>query len=310
MLKNLIRRFPLTSFFALAFGVSWMFWMPYVLGDHGTNVEPDIHIPEIGGSGQLVGLLPGAYLGPLTAAFIVTMVAEGRAGLRHWKGRLFRWRVGWGWFLGVLFGVPAAILLSTAALPAAWEEVRAPSVLIAVAFIPMVIVQFITTATAEEPGWRDFALPRLQRRFGPVVGTCVLGFLWGCWHLPLFLTEWGGYPDVDWIQPVEFVASCIPLSLVMTWVFNRSGQSLPLVMLLHALINSTYSLVWPEVFPKLDHAKDTLHGLIIVTTIGAIILIIATRGRLGLDTAEAASDADAAPRPTPASAPAGPAPLA
>ncbi|WP_035858115.1 CPBP family intramembrane glutamic endopeptidase [Cryptosporangium arvum] len=286
MLKNAIRRYPLTSFFLLAFGLSWMMWMPYVLGDHGTNVEPDIHIPDIGGSGQLVGLLPGAYLGPLTAAFIVTTVSEGREGLRHWKARLFRWRVGWGWFLGVLFGVPAAILLGTAALPAAWEEIRVPSVMIAIAFVPMVIVQFVTTATAEEPGWRDFALPRLQRRFGPVLGTCVLGLLWGCWHLPLFLTEWGGYPDVSWVQPVEFVASCIPLSLVMTWVFNRSGQSLPLVMLLHALINSTYSLVWPEIFPRLDHAKDTLHGLLIVTTIGALVLIVATRGRLGLDTTE------------------------
>ncbi|GAA0229077.1 CPBP family intramembrane glutamic endopeptidase [Cryptosporangium japonicum] len=286
MLKNLIRRFPVTSFFTLAFGLSWMLWMPYVLGDHGTNVEPDIHIPDIGGNGQLVGVLPGAYLGPLTAAFIVTAVSEGRSGLRHWKARLFRWRVGWGWFLGVLFGVPAAILIGTAALPAAWEEIRVPSAMIAIAFIPVVIMQFLTTATAEEPGWRDFALPRMQRRFGPVLGTCLLGLLWGCWHLPLFLTEWGGYPDVSWVQPVEFVASCIPLSLVMTWVFNRSGQSLPLVMLLHALINSTYSLVWPEMFPRLNDDKDTLHGLLIVTTIAAIVLIVVTRGRLGLDTTE------------------------
>jgi hypothetical protein len=49
-------------------------------------------------AGQLVGLLPGAYLGPLGAAFLVTALAEGRPGLRRWRGRLFRFGVGWRWY--------------------------------------------------------------------------------------------------------------------------------------------------------------------------------------------------------------------
>ncbi|MFG1928651.1 hypothetical protein [Cryptosporangium sp. NPDC048952] len=79
--RGLVRRFPVLSFFTLAFGLSWVAWTPYVFGNTGLGVEPDFHLPT-GPAGQLVGMLPGAYLGPLTAAFVVTALTEGRAGLR------------------------------------------------------------------------------------------------------------------------------------------------------------------------------------------------------------------------------------
>ena len=278
-----MRRYPLIAFFALAYGLSWLFWTPYILSTSGLGVL-DWHVPALLGTTQLVGMLPGAYLGPLGAAFLVTLAAEGRAGLRHWSRRLVRWRVGFRWYVIVLTGVPAAILLSTAAMPASWGHVRMIGAGVAAAYIPMLILQIVTTAAAEEPGWRDFALPRLQDRFGAVTGTVLLGLLWGGWHLPLFLTEWGGWPHVSWVSPVEFVACCVPLSLVMTWVFNRTRESLPLVMLLHASINTTYSLVWPEVFPTLDPTRVTLHAQLIAGTAVALLLIVATRGRLGLRT--------------------------
>jgi membrane protease YdiL (CAAX protease family) len=284
-LTAFVRRHPVAVFFALAFGLSWAAWTPYVLSASGLGLIP-LHFPAVLGTTQLLGMLPGAYLGPLGAAFVVTLAADGRAGLRHWSRRLVRWRVGWKWYLIVLLGVPAAIGLATLALPGALDGVRAPGLMVLAAWIPMLILQIVTTATAEEPGWRDFALPRLQDRFGAVGGTVILGILWGCWHLPLFLTEWGGWPDVSWVSPVEFVACCVPLSLVMTWVFNRTGQSLPIVMVLHAGINTTYSLVWHEVFPTLDLYRDPLHAQLIASTAAALLLIVATRGRLGLQRRE------------------------
>ncbi|MGC4806755.1 CPBP family intramembrane glutamic endopeptidase [Micromonospora sp. DT233] len=291
--RRLVRRRPLTVFFALAYGLSWLAWIPYILSESGLGWIP-LQIPELLGTRQLVGMMPGAYLGPVTAALLVTAAAEGRAGLRQWRGRLFRLRVGWRWYLLVLAGVPAVILLSTFALPQAWGQARTFSILVVAVYLPMMLVQFVTTAAAEEPGWRDFALPRLQRRYGAVPGTVLLGLLWGGWHLPLFLTEWGGYPNVSWVYPVEFVAGCVPLSLVMTWVFNRTRESLPLIMLLHAGINSTYSLVWPQMFPTLNGNTDTLHVQLIGSTVVALVLIVATRGKLGLRTAQTdAPQADA-----------------
>jgi hypothetical protein len=67
------------------------------LSQHGLGVL-DIPFPEVLGTAQLAGALPGAYLGPLGAAFLVTALAEGRPGLRRWRGRLFRFGVGWRWY--------------------------------------------------------------------------------------------------------------------------------------------------------------------------------------------------------------------
>jgi membrane protease YdiL (CAAX protease family) len=281
--RGLIERHTLVAFFVFANGFSWLAWLPFVLSRNGVGLL-DLRFPQILGTDQILGVLPGAYLGPVTAAFIVTAVADGRAGLRHWAARLVRWRVSWRWYVGILVTVPVTVTVATLALPAAWQQFKAPTLVILAAYVPMLVVQFFTTAVAEEPGWRDFALPRLQRRFGAVAGTVVLGLLWGMWHLPLFLTTWGGYPDVPWWQPVEFVLACVPISLVMTWVFNRTGESLPMVMLLHASINSVFTLVWPVMFPNLT-SRDGSHVTLIASTAGALVLLVATRGRLGLGVA-------------------------
>ena len=278
--RTLVHRRPLTAFFALAFGLSWLAWIPYLLSSDGLDVLP-FTFPSLLGTSQLLGVLPGAYLGPVTAALVVTALVEGRAGLRAWRGRLLRFRVDWRWYAGVALVVPTAILVTTLVLPAAREEVRPVSVALLLTYPVLLLLQVVTTALAEEPGWRDFALPRLQDRLGPVPDTIVLGLLWGGWHLPLFFTAWGGWPGISWVQPALFVASCVPLSLVMTWVFNRTGQSVPLVMLLHAGINSTFTLLWPAIFPRLDGDVDTLVVLLIATTIATAVLIVVTRGRLG-----------------------------
>lgn len=88
----------------------------------------------------------------------------------------------------------------------------------------------------EEPGWRGFALPQLQRRFSPVRSSLVVGVLWTFWHWPLF-----------WFDPLmggplavfSFALTVIPLAFLFTAVFNATGGSLPIVVLLHTSINVT-----------------------------------------------------------------------
>ncbi|MEU9835325.1 type II CAAX endopeptidase family protein [Streptosporangium sp. NPDC048047] len=277
-LRGFIRNRPLVSFFALANLMSWAAWIPYVLSDNGLGVW-DFTFPSLLGTTQFAGVLPGAYLGPIFAAYIVTRVADGREGVRRWVGRMTKWRVGWVWYLVAALGVPAAIMAAGFALSDG--DAHMPPVALLVAYVPALLLQMVTTGLAEEPGWRDFALPRMQRRFGPLGATAVLGPLWGCWHLPLFLSQWGGWPDVTWMTVAEFVAFASVFSVVVTWVFNRTGQSLPLVMLLHVSVNNFMSIVYGAMFPSLDTAEQASHVTLLAATTAAVLVLIATRGRLG-----------------------------
>ncbi|MEU7861278.1 type II CAAX endopeptidase family protein [Nonomuraea sp. NPDC049141] len=282
-LRGFIRRRPLISFFVLANLLSWAAWLPYILSATGLGVL-DFTFPSLLGSTQFAGVLPGAYLGPILAAFIVTAVADGREGVRRWVGRMTKWRVSWVWYVATAVGVPATIIIT--GLAVSDGDIHMPPVAVLVAYLPGLLLQMVTTGLAEEPGWRDFALPRLQRKFGPLVTTLVLGPLWGLWHLPLFLSEWGGWPDVTPMRVGEFVASCCVLNVVITWVFNRTGQSLPLVMLLHVSINNFLSIAYADMFPSIATAEQASHVILLAGTTAAIVVLVATRGRLGYRLAE------------------------
>jgi membrane protease YdiL (CAAX protease family) len=277
-IRGLIARYPLVSFFAIAFALSWIAWTPYILGKTGLGVEPDFDFPKILGTTQVLGVLPGAYLGPILAAFIVTAATQGRPGLRRWAGRLLKWNVNWRWYVGSILGVPAALVVTGLALNGG--DIHLPSSMVFVALVPGLVLQMVTTGLAEEPGWRDFALPHLQPKFGPLRGTLILGPLWGLWHVPLFFSEWGHWPDVTVWTIIEFIATTTLFSILMTWVFNRSGESLPIAMLVHTSVNNFMSIAWAEIFPGTDVGDITLTFLV-SSGLAAAVVVIATRGRLG-----------------------------
>ncbi|GAB3464110.1 type II CAAX endopeptidase family protein [Streptomonospora sediminis] len=280
----MVSRGPLISFFVLACGMSWLFWVPYVLGQDGIGILP-FHVPKFGGSSMVLGVMPGAFIGPITAAFTVTAVAEGRSGLRTWRARLIHWRTGVRWYGFAVIAIPATLVLSVLLLPGAAAELRLPSATVLMTYAAVVVVQFCTSALAEEPGWRDFALPRLQDRHGPVLGTVVLGLCWAGWHLPLFLTTWGDGAGLLGIA--VFIVFCVALSLVITWVFNRTGQSVPVAMLLHAAVNAHSVVLQSAFYPELDVGYTFGGGInAFAMALVALALIAATRGRLGYRLAE------------------------
>jgi CAAX protease family protein len=287
-IRGLIARYPLVSFFTLAFALSWIAWTPYVLGMNGLGVEPEIDFPTIMGTTQLLGVLPGAYLGPILAAFLVTAAAEGRPGLRRWVGRLLKWNVNWRWYAGAILGVPAAMILTGVALNGG--DIHVPGATVFVVLLPGLVFQMVTTGLAEEPGWRDFALPYLQPKFGPLRGTLILGPLWGLWHLPLFFSEWGQWPDVTVWTIVKFIATTTLFSILMTWVFNRSGQSLPIAMLVHTSVNNTISIAWADLFPGAT-TDDIAWVFLLASGLAAAVVLIATRGRLSYRGDEAVTTA-------------------
>jgi membrane protease YdiL (CAAX protease family) len=130
----------------------------------------------------------------------------------------------------------------------------------------------------EEPGWRGFALPRLQSLRGPVGGSVLLGLLWGLWHVPLIVL--GVYPITS-LQLTAYVLVNVPAAaIIFTWVFNHVKGSLLIMMLLHTSINTTVYLL-RGVFPGQESAVSSSFPLGMGINVLALALVIVTRGRLG-----------------------------
>jgi membrane protease YdiL (CAAX protease family) len=150
-----------------------------------------------------------------------------------------------------------------------------------------VVVFFGGGPLGEEVGWRGFALPRMQPRFGPLRATLLLGFLWCFWHLPDFLDSaaQGGGPGTGTARFLVnfslFSLVVMSLAVIMTWVFNQTRGSLLIALLLHASVN-TPQLALVRLFPAVDFTKLDLAG-VIAFGLPALLIVAITRGRLAFD---------------------------
>jgi uncharacterized protein len=251
-LRAWVQRHPLVTYFVLAYALSWLVWIPAGL---------------IGG-GQAM-LVIGAF-GPAAAALIVLWVTGG--SVRDWARQILHWRVKPRYYLYAV-GLPALLFAAVnLELAAFGKDVnlsllgeRLPSYLAVFVFVTLL------GGGQEEPGWRGFALPRLQLRFTPLRATLLLAFLWGLWHLPIY--------GIGFVGPMLF-------AFFYTYLYNKTG-SVGLCMLLHGSFTAA-----------LDNLALTADDLTVDLTIGATLLaatlalIVATRGRLGHRTTVGGETAD------------------
>ena len=282
MRESLIRRSPVGVFFVLAYTLSWMLILPWSLSESST------------GLGVLPYTLPDTYgivmfifapLGPALAAILVTAVIEGRSGVRRLLGRIKRWRVGLRWYGVALFGFMFAYIAGYVAVLGAdpLTALLENWPLFFTVFLPLVVLGIFIPSIGEEPGWRGFALPRLQKRYGPVWGSVILGTLVGLYHTPAFFTPFLG--PITLSEFVMFQLTAIAATFIYTWVFNGSSGSLFIVILLHAAGNAASGFLTDafEDVPYGGWAATIIDGgalnVIVFTTI-AVGLVMLTRGRL------------------------------
>jgi uncharacterized protein len=272
-IKALLARHPLVSFFVLAYAGTWLFELPYVLSEDGSGLLPY-------SSPVVLWIMPlSIFMGPFLAAFVMTGVTEGRAGVGRFLRRFVLWRVGLRWYLFVFVGIPVIAVLSVVVIPGVLASFQGLGALAPLSVLGIyVYVFFLGGALGEEPGWRGFALPRLQSMHGPLLGTLILGPLWALWHLPLFLTPWN---VLSTFNVVVFVLATTCLAIMYTWVFNNTKGSVLMAILIHASFNGFVTGILGQLFPA-PILED--YGLLpILGGFGAfaVVLVALTRGRLG-----------------------------
>lgn len=212
-----MKRHPLIIFFIAAFALPWFVW--------GTSIAENAgligwHIPE---SLAFWVALPVATYG--TAA-----LTGGWAAVKDLLLRLIRVKVNWRWYV-LAVGLPVAL---GAALVGIGVLIGAPAQVGVLLPVGGLIVALLLNTwewlITEETAWRGYALPRLQRRFNPLVASLVLGVLWGLWHLPLFFIP-GSFQST--VPLIGFLLSTIATSVVIGWLFNRARGSVLIVALFH-----------------------------------------------------------------------------
>jgi membrane protease YdiL (CAAX protease family) len=103
----------------------------------------------------------------------------------------------------------------------------------------------IPAGLAEEPGWRGYALDRLQALYSALGASLLLGVIWALWHLPLFFIE-GTYQNLlgpgSWQFWLFFVA-ILPGSVTYTWIYSNTCRSVLAVILFHSFGNAAGELL-------------------------------------------------------------------
>jgi uncharacterized protein len=286
-LKRLISGHPLLAYFVIAFVGSWASLLPFALsrGVNGLGLLP-YTLPD---SVFYIGGTLFTFAGPALASLVVTAIISGKAGVGQLLRRCVQWRVGIGWYLIALFSFLLVYLLGYSI----FLGVNLPLALLAhlplllTVFLPQGVLIILTASFAEELGWRGFALPRLQQRYGPILGTLILGTLHGLWHLPAFFTLILGPFSLPGYAGFLFVA--IAATFLYTWIFNHTRGSVLLATLTHGFGDAgggLAGLLIPAQLVVGGWAAPIVNGNwqgmnVIVFGVCAVLLIVFTRGRLG-----------------------------
>lgn len=247
---SVVRRHPLIAFFVLAYTFSWWPWPLYALGLS---------------SGAIVGF------GPFFAAVVVLALTGGKAGVMILLRRMVRWRVAPLWYAAALL-LPVAIALGATVLnvllgarPPSSAELGAWPSLIPTYFL-LLLIPGIGGAW-EEPGWRGYALPKLQVGRSALLASLILGVVWAFWHLPLMVAA---------VIPWSDIAYVTVQSVVYAWLFNNTEGSVLLVMLFHTMNNVISGGFFHAMFSGADWVR--MGWLLVALWCAVAVIVVVLNG--------------------------------
>jgi len=270
-MKSFIKQHPLLSYFILAYGLSWIIWVPV-----GWVVSRVDEPPEW----IFLLVILGIY-GASGAGFIMTGLVDGKPGVRKLLARVRIWRVGFQWYLLAFLAVPLLILTGMALYTVLGNPTgpfvpnRLPVLLLGA--IPAILFGPL----GEEFGWRGFALPRMQLRYSAFWSSIILGILHTFWHAPLFFiggVTFGTIGENGLVTVPLFLSWVTIGTFVYTLLSNNTAASMLMAILLHWSVNASSDIVF-GMFPALpENAQFQIMTLTQIPGWIVVILLIAVFG--------------------------------
>ena len=252
-------------FFGITLGATWLLWIPGILQ---TFLFPNI--PEI----LILVLTIVATFVPSIMGFVSVGIESGKSGMRDLLKRGVQFK-GCKWCLTSVLLFPILITLVHAinfgvrGIPIPLTDmVRNEPWKIPFAFL---MGMFTGGPIGEEFGWRGYALPQLQKKYGGWMSALTVGVIGGVWHLPAFFID--GIPQRT--MPIGlFLVTDLLFTFIIAFLQNISKGSLVPAILLHTLMNLTM-----ETMPLVTETGDGSAWWIANIMLGiiCIFLLIFTR---------------------------------
>ena len=180
-------------------------------------------------------LLIGACLPGVLA--VVWALSEGRPQFHRLLSSLTNWEAPLRWYVAAS-GLPAGVLVASAFIVLLLFPVN-PNHFSFKRFLNTFLTTLPFSPLWEELAWRAFALRKLETRYSQLLSATVLGGYWAIRHLPLWLMTLK--VSRSNAAPVLFSActSIVAWSVIWAYVYHRSSDSLPVVIVMHATYNAT-----------------------------------------------------------------------
>jgi membrane protease YdiL (CAAX protease family) len=214
----------------IAFIVVWILASMIIFMYLVVNEQMELSTPYVVFS-VITGLLP---------AFVVSSAFSTIPGVRAHLRTYRKPRGPLGYYLLALVLFPAIWLLGNLLSRALGMKVPFSSYpTVDVKLLGMVILFFLYNiiygGLSEEPGWRGFALPRLQAKFSPLVSSLILGAIWAVWHAP---GRFGGIEAKSLSDTLVEWGLILLVTVIFTWLFNRTKGSILVTALVHPAMNT------------------------------------------------------------------------
>jgi membrane protease YdiL (CAAX protease family) len=266
-------------YFILAIGITWLFWIPTLI----ISSVNDYFIPSILTFNVLIteGFVDSFHVlvffinqigvyGPMIAAFIVLAITKRREGVLGLLKSMGKVNVKLKWYAAIIL-LPLAITLASAGVSLLYgtdlTNLFNPGM--APLFVVLMFLNTTLTSGFEEPGWRGYALSKLQETYTANKSSIIVGIVWAIWHYPflvyLNLVQLGTGAFLSVFAIIGFTASTVGGSILFSWVYNNT-KSVFMAILFHGLMNFIPQIVMGGV-------TDSMGGVIVALITWGIAFI-------------------------------------
>ncbi len=241
------------KFFLIVYGLSIPLWILETMIDV-KGLPLDIPITDI-----------VAAFTPLMAACMLVHNEEGSEGVKKLLYRIFDYkritkRI---WYIPIIF-LPFLIYFliyliihfTGLPLPSQWH--------FSILTIPVLFVFFFLGAIAEEVGYMGYAIDPMQKRFGALLASILMGIPWAIWHYPSINQQGHNAIWIAW-----GTLGTVAVRVLIVWIYNNTGKSLFACILFHTILNLGRPL-----FPKDESHNPLVDYPYIHYTVFALVSVV------------------------------------